>query len=249
VVNETLAHSYFKDDDPIGKTIKFDVFDREAGTPHDAYFEIIGVIGDVRNQGLRDATVPEAYLPHTVVGVAGRAILVRTATDPTLMLATIRKEIWAVDSNIAPTDIGTLVGYLKEYSYATPRFGLIMMCAFAGVGLLLVVIGVFSVMAYTVSLQTHDIGVRMALGAQQENILRMILRNGFGLIATGVILGLLASVGLTRFLESQIWGVSATDPWTFSAVVVLILIVGLGACLVPAQFATRVDPLVALRYE
>ena len=114
---------------------------------------------------------------------------------------------------------------------------------------MLVVIGVFSVMAYTVSLQTHEIGIRMALGAQQNNVLQMVVQKGMRLIAAGVVIGLLASFALTRLLASQIWGVSATDPLTFSAVVLVVVAVGLVACLLPAQKATRVDPLVALRYE
>jgi len=112
-----------------------------------------------------------------------------------------------------------------------------------------VVIGVFSVMAYTVSLQTQEIGVRMALGAQQSEILRMVLRKGLGLVTAGILIGVFASYGLTRFLASQIWGVSATDPWTFGAVVGLVVITGLAACLLPARRAASVDPLVALRYE
>ena len=120
---------------------------------------------------------------------------------------------------------------------------------FAGIGLVLVLIGVFGVMAYTVSLQTHEIGVRMTLGAQQSDILMMVLRKGLRLVATGTVIGLGASFWLTRFLESDISGVSATDPWTFGTVVGLIAAVGLGACLLPARRATRVDPLVALRYE
>jgi ABC-type antimicrobial peptide transport system permease subunit len=114
---------------------------------------------------------------------------------------------------------------------------------------LLVIIGIFGVMAYTVSLQTHEIGVRMALGAQQAGILRLVLFNGFRLVAAGILIGLLASYALTRFLGSQISGVSATDPWTFAGVVIVVVSVGLAACLLPARRATKVDPLIALRYE
>lgn len=114
---------------------------------------------------------------------------------------------------------------------------------------MLVVIGVFSVMAYTVSLQTHEIGIRMALGAQQSNVLQIVLRKGMRLMIAGIVTGLLASFALTRLLASQIWGVSATDPLTFTVVVVVVVGVGLVACLMPARRATHVDPLVALRYE
>jgi putative ABC transport system permease protein len=142
-----------------------------------------------------------------------------------------------------------LEDFLQRFTYATPEFGLLIATPLASIALLLVVIGVFSVMAYTVSLQTHEIGVRMALGAQQGNILNRVLAKGARLLAAGILLGLFASYGLTRFLASQIWGLSATDPWTFTAVAALLVAVGLGACLLPARRATRVDPLVALHYE
>jgi putative ABC transport system permease protein len=134
-------------------------------------------------------------------------------------------------------------------TYATPEFGVMIAAPLACIALLLVVIGVFSVMAYSVSLQTHEIGIRMALGAQQERILKMVLARGVRLVAAGIIIGVFASYWLTRFLASQIWGVTVTDPWTFAAVVTLVVLVGVGACLLPARRAARVDPLVALRYE
>lgn len=144
---------------------------------------------------------------------------------------------------------GSLDGILNKEEYSLPHFELIALGAFATIGLVLIVIGVFSVMAYSVSLQTHEIGIRMALDAQKGNILTMVLRNGLNLIVTGIILEVLASLALTRFIASQLWGVKATDPWTFVAVAVIILSVGLAACFFPARRATQVDPLVALRYE
>jgi putative ABC transport system permease protein len=165
------------------------------------------------------------------------------------MIKGISQEIWAVDHSIALTQTGSLESFMYRFSYARPEFGLKILGAFAGIGLLLVVIGVFSVMAYTVSLQTHEIGIRLALGAQQTSILTMILTKGMRLMAAGVLIGLLASYYLTRFIASQIWGVSTTDPLTFAAVVIVVVSVGLTACLMPARRAARVDPLVALRYE
>jgi putative ABC transport system permease protein len=250
VVNQVLARKFFKDEDPIGKTVKFNVFDQLPDAPHDAYFQIIGVVGDVKNNTLRDPTLPEAYMPYTITGVGrARAIMVKTAVDPLSLLANVSKEIWAVDSSIALTQTGTVESYLQNFSYAAPEFGLAALGIFAGIGLVLVIIGVFSVMAYTVSLQTHEFGIRMALGAQQGDILKMVLLKGLRLIGAGVVVGLLASVGLMRLIASQIWGVSATDPLTFAAVVAAILAVGLAACLLPARRATQVDPLIALRYE
>ena len=191
----------------------------------------------------------QAFLPYTITGFRDRAILVRTSINPLSMIKGISQEIWAVDHNIALAQTGSLESILYRFSYARPEFGLKTLGAFAGIGLLLVIIGVFSVMAYTVSLQTHEIGIRMALGAQQTTVLRLVLFNGFRLVAGGILIGLFASYGLTRFLASQISGVSVRDPWTFAAVVTLVVIVGLAACLLPARRAARVDPLVALRYE
>jgi putative ABC transport system permease protein len=144
---------------------------------------------------------------------------------------------------------GPLSESLEQHTYAAPEFGVSLSGPLAGIALLLVVIGVFSVMAYTVSLQTKEIGVRMALGARQGDVMRMVLRRGAVLIAAGICIGLLAGFALTRFLASQIWGVSPTDPWTFAAVVALVIAAGLAACYLPARRATQVDPLVALRYE
>ncbi len=250
VINQTFAREYFKDEDPIGKQIKFDQLDQIADAPHDAYFEVIGITGDIKNQGLRNAPIPEASLPYTITGAYFRRILVKTAVEPLSILGNVRQEIWAMDSNIALTQTGTIESYLKQYwPYEEPEFAATTLGVFAGIGLALVIIGVFSVMAYSVSLQTQEFGVRMALGAQQNDILKMVLLKGMRLTAAGAVIGVLASYGFTRFLSSQIWGVSSTDPLTFAAVVTVIVLVGLAACWIPARRAARVDPLVALRYE
>ncbi len=249
VVNDTLARTYFGKDDPIGQKIKFDLFDRLPQSPKDQYFEIIGVVADAKNRGLQEAVAPEAYIPYTVTGAMERGILVRTGVDPLSMLMSVRREIWSVDRNVALTLTGTLEGYLQQFSYAGPQFGLVLLSIFATVGLILVAIGVFSVMAYSVSLQTHEIGIRMALGSPARNVLNMVLGKGLRLIGAGIVLGVLASVGLTRLVASQFWGVSPNDPLTFFGVILVLTAVGLAACLVPARRATQVSPLIALRYE
>jgi putative ABC transport system permease protein len=249
VINQSTARSYFSGEDPIGQRIKFSSFDPLPGYPHNAYFEIVGIVGDAKNSGLRDPVKPEAYIPYPSVEAGNRSILVKTAVDPLSLLPTLRREILATDPNVALINVETLESFLKRTSYAQPQFGLFTLGTFAGIGLLLVVIGVFSVMAYTVSLQRHEIGIRMALGAQHGDVLRMVLKKGLGLVTAGIVIGVLASLGLTRFLASQIWGVSVTDPWTFAAVTALILAVGLIASFLPARNAARVDPLITLRYE
>lgn len=250
VVNETLARRFFPTEDPIGQKIKLNNFDQIADAPHDAYFEIIGVVRDFSNWDPRQpAPLPEAFLPLTITALGERIILARTAVPPDSVVPAVRNEIWAVDPKIAITWTGTLQGLLAENSYTEPRFYLVTSGAFAGIGLLLVVIGVFSVMAYTVSLRTHEIGIRMALGAAQGSILKMVLTKGFRLIAAGVVIGLFASFAMTRFIASQIWGVTAADPITFVSVMAIVVLVGFIACVLPARRAARVDPIVALRYE
>jgi putative ABC transport system permease protein len=249
VINQTLAHNFFAGDDPIGRRIKFNLLDQAPESPRDAYFEVVGVVADAKNRGLRDSPMPEAFLPYTVSGFAERGLLVRTAVNPLSMVTAVRREIWAVDPDVAVTLTGSLESYLERFSYAGPRFGFILQGIFAAIGLLLVAIGVFSVMAYTVSLETHEVGIRMVLGAQSRDVLLMVLLKGIRLITAGVLVGLCASFVLTRLVKNQIWGVSATDPWAFGGGVLLVVGVGLAACLFPARRATKADPLFALRYE
>ena len=252
VVNQTFARQYFANEDPIGQKVKLQVLDRTfLDAPHDTYFETVGVVSDYKTRGYDIPswqTFPQAFIPYSVQGFSWRTYMVRTVVEPSSLLKTIGQEVRAIDPAVGIGTSGTLEGSLKEF-YRGPQFELATLGAFAGIGLVLVVIGVFSVMAYSVSLRTQEIGIRMALGAQQTNILQMVLLNGFRLVAVGILLGAASSYGLTRLLASQVSGVSPTDPWTFGAVVALVGGVGLAACYSPARRATRVDPLVALRYE
>jgi len=165
------------------------------------------------------------------------------------MLHTMQHEIWAVDRNVPMTFADSLLNYLKTDFYAEPRFALTLLAVFAGVGLMLVAIGVYSVVAYTVSQQTHEIGIRMALGAEPTQILGMVLLMGARLVLFGAAAGLLASFAATRILASQLWGVSPHDPLTLTGVVAVIAVTGMLACYLPARRATRMDPMVALRNQ
>jgi putative ABC transport system permease protein len=249
VVNETFVREHFGNEYPIGQKIRFGDFETLSDWPHDPYFEIIGIIGDAKNDGLQESPKPEVYLPATLTGDGPRGLIFRSTVNPNSILESVLRDIAAVDPNIVLADSGTIESLLKYSYFAGPQFILVTLGAIAIMGVLLILIGIFSVMAYTVSLQTHEIGIRIALGAQQDNILKMILAKGVRLVAAGIMIGLFASYGLTRFLASQIWGVSVTDPWTFAAVVIMISIVGLIACVLPARAAAKVDPLVAIRYE
>jgi ABC-type antimicrobial peptide transport system permease subunit len=165
------------------------------------------------------------------------------------MLNAVRREIWATDRNVALTFTGSLEGFISNFSYAGPRFAFLMMTIFAAVGLVLVTIGVYSVIAYTAARQTHEIGIRMALGARRADVLKLVLRMGARLVVLGLAIGLAISLAVSRVISSQLWGVSPYDPATLASVAGVLLLTGLVACWVPARRATRVDPLVALRYQ
>ncbi|HEV2498390.1 MAG TPA: ABC transporter permease [Terriglobia bacterium] len=249
VINQTLARRYFGKEDPIGHKIKFKALESAPGAPHDAAFEIVGIIGDTKNDGLEQPTLPEAFVPYTVSSFGRRGVLVRTASNPAAMQNIISRAIWSVDPNIAIGQMDSLPTLLKDYAYAQPRFGLVVLGVFAALGLMLVVIGVFSVMAYSVSLRTHDIGIRMALGAQKSDVLRFVIGQGMIPALLGLSVGIVGALALTRFLSSMLYGVKPTDMLTFIAVSLILIAVALLACYIPARRAAKVDPMVALRYE
>lgn len=252
VVNETLAHALFADSNPLGQKLEVHGFRAKfnfshADLPANPMFEIVGVVRDTKNAGPQSPVKPMAFIPPMITG--DFLLQIRTTVEPESLMHAVQEAVWSVDRGEVFWVFGPLSDFYDQHTYALPEFGVSLSGPLAGIALLLVVIGVFSVMAYTVSLRTQEIGVRMALGAQDADVLRMVLKNGFMLLVAGVLLGLGTSFALTRFLASQIWGVSATDPWTFGAVVALVLAVGLAACYWPARRAAEVDPLVALRYE
>lgn len=250
VINQTLARMYFGEDDPIRRSLTLKMLATDVTPPvTDPVFEIVGIVADAKNDGIQLPPRPEIFIPYTITGSFERGILVRTARAPLAMLDTLRKEIWAVDRNVALTMTGSLEDYLKRFTYAEPRFSLILLGVFAGIGLVLVTLGVYSLIAYTVSRQTREIGIRMSLGATRRQVYRMVLRMGLQLIALGAVAGLLLSFGVTRVLAHQLWSVSPHDPVTLITVVAIMGLAGLAACYFPARRATQVDPMVSLRYE
>jgi hypothetical protein len=250
VVNQTLVEKYFGHEDPIGRQIQIQQLGSTPNSPvANPVFEIVGIIGDMKNQGIQEPIRPEIFIPYTITGNFERGILVRTAGRAMPLLHPVRREIWAVDHNVALTMTRTLEDFLSDFSYAQPRFILLVLGVFAGIGLLLVAIGVYSVIAYTVSRQTHEIGIRMALGAGRKDVIGMVLRMGLWLIAVGLSIGVGASLAVNKVIASELWGVSPRDPVTFVGVGLVVLAAGVAACWFPALCATRVDPLVALRFE
>ena len=249
VVNQTLVQKFFGKDDPIGRQITLKDLGTIADPVKDPSFTIVGVTSDAKNQGIQEPVIPEVFIPYTLTGSYERGVLIRTAFDPLALENSVRREIWAVDRGVALTLTGTLKGYLKSFSYSGPQFTLTILSILAAIGLSLVAIGAYSVLAYTVSQQTHEIGIRMALGAARQSIFLMVLRMGAALVCIGLAVGLAGSLLLNRLIANQLWGVQPHDPLTMVSVVLIIAIIGTIACLVPARRATRVDPMVSLRYQ
>jgi len=250
VVNQTFVNKFLGNEYPVGQKVKINMLESMPDSPvKDPVFEVIGVISDAKNQGIQEPPMPEMFVPYTITGAFDRGILVRTSAPPLSLLNDLRREIWAVDRNVALTGTGSLEDFLKRFSYAEPRFSLVLLSVFASVGLALVALGVFSVIAYTVARQTHEIGIRMALGAGHTEVVWMVLRRGLQLVGLGAGVGLLTSFAVMRAIANQLLGVSPRDPLTLGAAVAVVALAGLAACYFPARRATKVDPLVALRVE
>jgi len=245
IVNETLARQIFPGEDPIGKRIKPGI---SVGKDQAVMREIVGVVGDVKHQSLSSEAGAEVYVPHAQVPFSGMALVARTAVDPQSLAATMRNEVSKLDKDIPVYNIRTLDDYLAA-SVAQPRFNTLLLGIFAGVALFLTMIGLYGVISYSVTQRTHEIGIRVALGAQTSDVLKLVVKQGMALALIGVGVGLLAALALTRVLASLLYGVSATDPVTFGGVSLLLVAVALLACLVPARRAMKVDPMIALRYE
>jgi putative ABC transport system permease protein len=240
LINETLARSYFAGEEPLGKVLR----DPDGKNPA----EIIGVVSDIKHFGLDDAAEPYVYVPHTQAAETSMALVARTANDPVGMAAAIRREVQALDKDQPVYDVKNMEQRIAERN--TPaRLTSFLMAVFAALALVLAAVGIYGVIAYSVSQRTHEIGIRMALGAERRDILALVVRQGMTLVGIGLALGLGASFLLMRWLASKLFQVSATDPTTFAGVALLLAGIALIACLIPARRATKVDPMVALRYE
>jgi len=214
----------------------------------DDSFLIIGVVQDTLNRGLTDEVMPEIYVPFTLLGMANRLVTL-TQGDPAGVTRAVMSQVYAINKDQPVTDVRTIEMVLKDGIYAGPRFNLALFSLFAGLGLTLAVIGVYGVMSNSVAQQTHDLGIRMAIGATPGQIAGMVVKRGSGLLLSGIALGLTGSFLTARLLSRQIWSVSPFDPVSFSAVSLVLLVAGLLACVRPARRAARIDPMEALRCE
>ena len=246
IVNETFVRRYLANEDPIGQRIKDLGVNQNEGDPKQ--YEIVGVVGDVRHNSLTRATTPELYLPHQQNSWTWGNFLVRTTNDPTALTRSFEDAIRSTDKTVPVRSVRPLTEAISD-SISQPRFYALLFGLFGATGLLLTVTGIYGVISYTVSHHTREIGIRMALGAQSRDVLRLIVGKGFILTVIGIALGLLGAFAITRVMQTLLFGVSATDWVTFAAVAGLLIVVGLLASAIPARRATKVDPLVALRYE
>jgi ABC-type antimicrobial peptide transport system permease subunit len=210
--------------------------------------EIVGVVGDVRHSSLESEPKPEMYVTYLQAPPAFYTLAVRTKLEPASMVGAVRNEVLAIDKDQPVSAVKTM-SEMRSESLAPLRFNTVALSIFAGLGLILAAVGIYGVMAYSVGQRTHEIGIRMALGAQPGAVLRLILRQGMLLVLIGVVVGLALSFGLTRIMASFLYGVTATDPATFVFVAVVLSLVALLANYIPARRATKVDPLIALRNE
>lgn len=252
VANERFVKLYFANRHALGATIHLVDFGSAPQSLKDDSFQIIGVAADLRNRGLQRETMPEVYIPYTVTGfVASRdATLMATAAYPVEdLVKPIESALAGVDPDQPATSVLTMQALLNRWGFAEPRFSVFLFGIFAGLGLLLAAVGIYAVINYSVVRQTHEIGVRMALGAQRTSVLTMILKAGGRLVLSGGLFGVLTSLVATRILQSMIWGVSPFDPFSFVTVIALVFVVGLIASIVPAVRGSRLDPMNALRYE
>jgi len=243
LVSASFARRFWPNENPVGKHVKLTFLPREPS-------EVVGVVGDVRLNGL-SVTEPVQTVYHAMAQnpqTTFMSLAVRTGLPPAGLISPVTEAIHRVDADEPVVGVQTMEAVADE-SIAQNRLNMILLSAFAGLALLLASIGIYGVQAYAVRQRTREVGIRVAMGARPAEVFRLIIAQGLRLAATGIVIGLAASFGLTRLMASQLYGLSATDPWTFIGVPIVLLTVAVAACFIPARRATRVDPVVALRYE
>ena len=243
IINETLARRIWPGEDPIGKRIK-------KGLPEEdrPWREVIGVVNDIKHNGVERATSMQTYFPFAQESARTLAVVARTQGNPLALAASVEQAIHSIDKDLPVYAILTMDQWLGN-SLAQRRLTLVLLASFAALALLLAGVGVYGVISYAVKQRTHELGIRMALGAQARDVLALVLAQGLKLALIGIGLGLLAAFALTRWMESLLFGVRPADPLTFTLIAAVLALVSLFACWVPARRATKVDPLVALRCE
>jgi putative ABC transport system permease protein len=241
VINEAMARSFFAGEDPLGKRLR-------TGGDKSPWVTVVGVVGDVRHRGLEVDTRPEMFFPHAQSPSRQMTLAVRTAGDPVSLVGPVRERVRAVDQDQPVGNVKTMETWVAE-SVASRRFSVLLLGVFALVAAALAAVGIYGVVSYGVAQRTHELGLRIALGARPRDVLRLVIRQGMRMTLIGAALGLAAALALTRVMSGLLYGVTATDPVVYAGVALLLVGVALLACYVPARRATKVDPMEALRHE
>jgi putative ABC transport system permease protein len=248
LVNEAFERTRMTGAPAVGRIVRIPRLAQPPVNAPDDAVEIVGVVRNTLNRGIRDELLPEIYIPFSLLGAANR-IVVRTAGDPASVTRAAVEKIYAIDPDQPVTEVRTIEAFLSDFFYAGPRFNVVLLSVFAGLGLALAVVGVYGVMSHSVAQQTREIGVRLALGADPTAVASMVVKSGLVLLVAGVAAGLAGSVLTARLLSRQIWNVSPFDPISFAAVSIVLLLAGIQACVWPAWRAARTHPMAALRQE
>ena len=243
IVNQAFANRFFPNGDVLGKRVSFGCEESE-----NLCRTIVGVVGDIRQESITDKLTPEMYVPFAQMHMNGVTLLVRTNSDPLALAQSVRNEVLAIDKNQPIYDVKTLAQRVND-AVAVSRSLMVLFAAFALLALVLGAVGIYGIVSYSVTQRTHEIGIRMALGARAANVLSLIMKNGLTLVLTGIVIGVASAFGLTRFLATLLFGIEPTDSVTFVIVSAMFFVIAMLAALIPAMRATRVDPLVALRDE
>jgi predicted permease len=246
IINQAFADRYLHGVNPLGQKAAIHMKSLVENQLQPS--EIIGVVGDVHQMGLDAAPEPTVYWPHPELVMSGMTILVRTSNDPFALASAARAELQQLDPELPLAGVATMDQLLAD-SLSRSRFTMLLLGIFAAVALVLAAVGIYGLIAYSVTQRTQELGIRIALGAQRRDVLRLVLAQGTRLTLLGVAIGILAALAFSRLLATLLFGVSATDPLTFAGVAGLLVVVALAACFIPARRATRVDPIVALRYQ
>ncbi|MBI3667917.1 MAG: ABC transporter permease, partial [Acidobacteria bacterium] len=242
VIDDVLVKTYWPNEDPLGKRVTFD------NPQNGPWLTVVGIVGNVKHRELDSAPKGVLYLSHPQSPPPNMALVVRAASDPAAMAPAVRDEVRSVDQDQPVYDVKTMERWMAE-SVGARRFAVLLLALFAGVALLLAAVGIYGVMSYSVTQRTHEIGIRMALGARRGDVLLQFVGDALRMALLGVGIGLLGALAVSRLLQSLLFGITARDPWTFAAVTALLAAVAVAASVIPARRATRVDPIVALRYE
>jgi putative ABC transport system permease protein len=248
IVNEAFVRHFFPNEEPLGRKLRPGPPGRIWDGQKLTSFEIVGVVRDVKFDGLASASEPAYYLPAPQAPLEDMTVLVRTSSGPRAVISSLRQAVWAIDANQPLSNINTLEQIVSE-SIAQPRLNMLLMMLFGGLALLLSAVGIYGLLSYAVTQRTQELGIRMALGANVTDVLKLVLKQGMLLALIGEVIGLAGAFALTRLMSGLLFGVTPTDTTIFAGVVAVLTLTALFACYLPARRATKVDPLVALRYE